>query len=426
MQENLFLKSDHYVNATIDLPGSKSISNRALLLAALSKGNTVLYNVLNSDDVMYMLNALSQLGIKYNILNKTTYEIFGSENNFQIKNKLELYLGNAGTVMRPLTAILSLKKNNVVLTGDKRMQERPIGDLINALCQGGAKIKYIKKDHYPPIKIQGGFIGGKITIDGSISSQFLSAILIAAPLAENNTEVLVKNSLVSKPYIDITLNLMKTFGISVKNDDYNIFYIKGNQNYISPKKYQIEGDASSASYFFAAAAISGIVRVNGVGCNSIQGDIQFLQVLEKMGVFVQYYENYITCKKNILNAINLDMNHIPDAAMTVAILALFAQGRTTIRNIYNWRVKETDRLHAMTTELRKIGAEIEEGYDYLCVTPPKIFQHAKIDTYHDHRMAMCFSLLAFCPTGVTISDPKCVSKTFPNYFSLFKKTFKIS
>ncbi|OCG07863.1 3-phosphoshikimate 1-carboxyvinyltransferase [Gilliamella sp. wkB178] len=410
-------------NGTINLPGSKSVSNRALLLSALSKGATRLTNLLDSDDVRYMLDALAALGVNYQLSHdRTICDIEGHGGVLQSQHALELFLGNAGTAMRPLTAALCLGHNNVILTGEPRMQERPIGHLVDALRQGGAKIDYLDNEGYPPLHIYGGFIGGKIQVDGSVSSQFLTALLMAAPLATKDTEISIIGDLVSKPYIDITIKMMAIFGVSVVNNNYQNFVIKAQQSYQSPGNYLVEGDASSASYFLAAAAIKGgTVRVTGIGKQSLQGDTQFAHVLEKMGAKITWADDYIECTKGELHGIDMDMNHIPDAAMTIATTALFAKGPTTIRNIYNWRVKETDRLTAMATELRKVGATVDEGQDYITIVPPAKLIHAEIKTYNDHRMAMCFSLVALSDTPVTILDPKCTMKTFPDYFEQFKR-----
>ena len=305
----------------------------------------------------------------------------------------------------------------------ERMEERPIGDLVNALRQAGADISYLKNEGYPPLRIKGGGLrGGNISIDGSVSSQFLTAFLMAAPMAENDAIIDIKGELVSKPYIDITLKMMQRFGVDVDNQEYKRFVIRGGQRYQSPGTFLVEGDASSASYFLAAAAIKGgKVRVNGVGLASMQGDVQFASVLEKMGAKITWGEDFIEAEKGALHAVDLDLNHIPDAAMTIATTALFAEGTTAIRNVYNWRVKETDRLRAMANELRKVGADVVEGHDYIKITPPEKIQHAAIDTYNDHRMAMCFSLVALSDTPVTINDPGCNSKTFPDYFDQFDR-----
>ncbi|WP_456309455.1 3-phosphoshikimate 1-carboxyvinyltransferase [Serratia proteamaculans] len=418
MQDSLTLQPIALVDGTVNLPGSKSVSNRALLLAALAKGTTRLTNLLDSDDVRHMLNALQALGVHFTLsADRTVCEVEGQGGALKAEGALELFLGNAGTAMRPLAAALCLGSNDIVLTGEPRMKERPIGHLVDALRQGGADVEYLEQEDYPPLRLKGGFRGGEVAVDGSVSSQFLTALLMTAPLAENDTRIVIKGDLVSKPYIDITLNLMATFGVNVENEDYRAFHIRGQQQYQAPGDYLVEGDASSASYFLAAAAIKGgTVKVTGIGRNSMQGDIRFADVLEKMGASVEWGDDFIACTRGDLNAIDLDMNHIPDAAMTIATAALFAKGTTVMRNIYNWRVKETDRLAAMAIELRKVGAEVEEGHDFIRITPPAQVKFAEIGTYNDHRMAMCFSLVALSSTPVTILDPKCTAKTFPDYF----------
>lgn len=418
MQDSLTLQPIARVNGTVNLPGSKSVSNRALLLAALAKGTTRLTNLLDSDDVKHMLNALTALGVSYTLSSdRTLCEVTGNAGPLHASQPLSLFLGNAGTAMRPLAAALCLGQHDIELTGEPRMKERPIGHLVDALRQGGATIEYLENENYPPLRLRGGFTGGEVSVDGSVSSQFLTALLMTAPLAQQDTFITIKGDLVSKPYIDITLNLMQCFGVEVENQNYQRFLIKGQQQYQSPGDYLVEGDASSASYFLAAAAIKGgTVRVTGIGRQSVQGDIRFADVLEKMGATIEWGDDYIACTAGKLQAIDMDMNHIPDAAMTIATTALFAEGTTRLRNIYNWRVKETDRLSAMATELRKVGAEVEEGHDYILITPPATLIHADIGTYNDHRMAMCFSLVALSDTPVTILDPGCTAKTFPDYF----------
>ena len=435
----LTLKHIKKIEGEINLIGSKSLSNRALLLASLAKGTTTITNLLESDDTRYMLGALNTLGINYTSSHKNTQCVVtgndGAFSNVAPKDGLEyairkhsdiniiteLFLGNAGTAMRPLCASLCLGEGEYLLTGDPRMKERPIGHLVEALKQSGANISYLENEGYPPLKIKAnGLNGGNISIDGSISSQFLTALLMASPLAKKDTTITIIGELVSKPYIDITLDIMKKFGVEVTNNDYKTFKIKSNQTYQAVENFLVEGDASSASYFLAMGAISGTAKVTGIGKNSIQGDVAFVDVLEKMGAKVEWGDDYISVTKDKLEAIDIDGNAIPDAIMTLATMALFCEGTTTIRNIYNWRVKETDRLYAMATELRKVGAMVEEGEDYLKITPPKKLKHAQIDTYDDHRIAMCFSLLALDEASVTINDPECTAKTFPTYFEVLE------
>lgn len=422
--QQLTLEPIKKISGTVNLPGSKSVSNRALLLAALAKGTTRLTNLLDSDDIRHMLTALEQLGVNYTLSDcKTICTVEGLGRAFTAEEKQTLFLGNAGTAMRPLCAALCLSDGEFELTGEPRMEERPIGSLVNSLRQAGAEIEYLKNKDYPPLLIKGtGLKGGNVNIDGSVSSQFLTAFLMAAPMANTDTKITIIGELVSKPYIEITLHIMKQFGIEVGHDNYQSFHIKGQQTYTAPGDFLVEGDASSASYFLAAAAIKGgKIRVTGIGKNSIQGDIHFADVIEAMGGKITWADTYIESEVGELNAVDMDMNHIPDAAMTIATAALFAKGTTRISNVYNWRVKETDRLAAMATELRKVGAKVDEGHDYITVTPPIQLKHAAIDTYNDHRMAMCFSLVALSDTPVTINDPGCTSKTFPTYFSEFKR-----
>ncbi|MGB5444045.1 MAG: 3-phosphoshikimate 1-carboxyvinyltransferase [Psychromonas sp.] len=420
--EQLLLQPIAKVDGEINLPGSKSLSNRALLLAALAKGTTTLTNLLDSDDIRHMLNALKKLGVNYQLSadkKQCVVEGLGRPFNSTELGELELFLGNAGTAMRPLCAALCLGQGEYILTGEPRMFERPIGSLVDALAQAGADITYLGNENYPPLKIKGtGLKGGNIKIDGSVSSQFLTAFLMAAPMASEDTQIEIVGELVSKPYIKITLQIMHDFGIAVENENGNFqrFVIKGGQTYRAPGTYLVEGDASSASYFLAAGAIAGSIKVTGIGKNSVQGDIQFADALEAMGAKIEWGDDFIKASKGQLKAIDMDMNHIPDAAMTIAVAALFAEGTTIIRNVYNWRVKETDRLYAMATELRKVGATVVEGHDFIEVTAPEKIIHAEIDTYDDHRIAMCFSLVALSGTPVTINDPKCTSKTFPDYF----------
>ncbi|MDP4944781.1 MAG: 3-phosphoshikimate 1-carboxyvinyltransferase [Alishewanella sp.] len=422
--KTLTLNPIAHIAGEVHLPGSKSISNRVLLLAALAKGTTEISNLLDSDDVRHMLSALTALGISYQLSAcRTRCTLVGNGGVFNQAEPLSLFLGNAGTAMRPLTAVLAACQVDVTLTGEPRMYERPIGHLVDALVQWQADIDYLGDVNYPPLRIRGKPLqGGHCLIDGSVSSQFLTAVLMVAPLLAGDSVIEIQGELVSKPYIDITLALMSRFGIEVENQDYKRFLVTGNQCYQSPGQWLVEGDASSASYFLAAAAIKGgTVKVTGIGKHAVQGDIHFADALAEMGAIVDWGDDYISVTRNELRGIDRDYNAIPDAAMTIATTALFAKGPTVIRNVYNWRVKETDRLTAMATELRKVGAEVEEGEDYLKIIPPAKLQHASIATYNDHRVAMCFSLVALSDTAVTIEDPDCTAKTFPSYFTEFNK-----
>ena len=408
------------LSGEVRLPGSKSISNRALLLAALAKGRTRIVNLLDSEDTELMRRALSELGIAVT-QDGDAWVVEGREGPLVTDaRRAELNLGLAGTAMRPLVAALTLGKGEFILDGAPRMRERPIGHLVDALRCLGADIDYTVMNDYPPVRIRaGGLAGGEAEIDGSVSSQFLTAVLLAAPLAQHPVAVRVRGELVSKPYIDITLDLMSRFGAQVRHGSHRRFEV-ANNGYRSPGECLVEGDASAATYFLAAGAIAGRgIRVQGVGAASIQGDAAFVDVLEAMGASVQRSATSLAVKPGPLSGIDADLNHIPDAAMTVAVLALFAKGATRIDNIANWRVKETDRLAAMARELRKLGASVQEGPDHLVVDPPAALQPAAIETYGDHRMAMCFSLAALGGVPVTIKNPGCVAKTFPDYFEKF-------
>jgi len=413
-----------HADGRITLPGSKSISNRTLLLAALASGNTEIRDVLASDDTARMLESLTKLGVKLDQIGEHDWRVHGCAGNFHNK-QADLFLGNAGTAFRPLTAALAFSNGDYQLSGVARMHERPIGDLVDALQQAGANISYLEQPGFPPLKIAPAQadLSLPIKIRGDVSSQFLTALLMALPLSKQQASIDVVGELISKPYIEITLNLMAKFGVQVKRDGWQRFSIAANSVYTSPGQLCVEGDASSASYFLAAGVIAGSVTVDGIGQHSIQGDVRFAEALSLMGGEISYGENHITAKKaKKIKAIDLDCNHIPDAAMTLAILALFADGTSTLRNIASWRVKETDRLTAMATELRKVGASVVEGSDYLQITPPTAIKaNAVIDTYDDHRMAMCFSLVSLAGVPITINDPACVNKTFPDYFACFAK-----
>jgi len=408
----------------ITLPGSKSISNRILLLSALAQGETEIRDVLLSDDTERMLDGLRTLGVVVEQIDTHAFRVHGG--NFPVKHA-ELFLGNAGTAFRPLTAALALSGGHYKLSGVSRMHERPIGDLVDALRALGACIDYLGNVGFPPLQIHPATLCGveNISVRGDVSSQFLTALLMALPLLDRDVTVQVDGLLISKPYIEITLAMMMRFGVRVSRDGWQSFTVSKGSRYISPGVIHVEGDASSASYFLAAGAIGGgPVRINGVGSDSIQGDVRFADALTAMGAQIEQGSNWMEARApeiGRLKAIDLDCNHIPDAAMTLAVTALFAEGTTTLRNIASWRVKETDRIAAMATELRKVGAIVVEGQDFIKITPPAQVRSAAIDTYDDHRMAMCFSLAAFGRQSIRINDPGCVAKTFPDYFARFRE-----
>ena len=422
---------------SIALPGSKSISNRALLLAALSEGQTTLRGLVDADDTQVMRQALRKLGLSVVDGPADTCVITGCRGRFPVK-EADLFMGNAGTAIRPLTAALAMQGGVYRLSGVARMHERPIRDLVDGLRQIGAEITYELQEGYPPIRIGSSpiLVNDAVKVRGDVSSQFLTALLMALPLvADKPVRIQVVGELISRPYIEITIKMMARFGVNVACPDSQSFVIPGRSGYCSyqsPGQLLVEGDASSASYFLAAGAIGGgPVRVLGVGRSSIQGDVAFADAIALMGAAVEVGEDWIEVAgarnaNGRLNGITLDCTEIPDAAMTLAVMALFAEGETRLNGIASWRVKETDRIAAMSTELRKLGASVEEGPDYLCVkgpidrpdwrSPPE-----GIDTYDDHRMAMCFSLAAFGPNPLIINDPNCVAKTFPNYFAELAK-----
>ena len=421
------LKAVQSVSGQVTLPGSKSITNRILLLSAIADGATTIIGPLVSDDTLHMIDALKKLQVDLTQKDNGDILIHGTRGNFKNKSA-EIFLGNAGTAFRPLTAALSFSKGQYTLSGLPRMHERPIKDLVDALLQLNADITYLGQEGYPPLKISPSeiMINGPIKIRGDISSQFLTSLLMAMPLTKKEVVIEIEGDLISKPYIDITLNLMARFGIHVKKIDWKHFVISGSSSYVSPGEIFVEGDASSASYFLAAGALAGDIEVKGIGRNSIQGDVKFAEALVLMGADINILEASIQVTKvAALQAINLDCNHIPDAAMTLAVLALFAKGTTKLLNIGSWRVKETDRIKAMATELRKLGAAVTEGNDFIEITPPlKIKEHVEIDTYDDHRMAMCFSLVSLRNIPITINDPACVNKTFPTYFEVLESIVK--
>ncbi len=420
----------------VQLPGSKSISNRVLLLAALSHGRTTVRDLLASDDTRVMLDALRHIGCTVEEESASTVHITGLGTRAP-QSPAKLFLGNAGTAMRPLTAALALLGGEFELSGIARMHERPIGDLVDALRQLGCRISYQGNEGFPPLRIEHGAglpalrLDAPIQVRGDVSSQFLTALLMALPLAAQQQDVVIEvvGELISKPYIHITLELLARFGIAVRRDGWQRFTIPAGSRYQSPGEIHVEADASSASYFIALGAISASVtgengiKIQGVGLDSIQGDIRFIDAARAMGAHIEGGPNWLHIARGSwpLKAIALDCNHIPDAAMTLAVMALYAQGTTRLTNIASWRVKETDRIAAMATELRKLGAGVEEGVDYIAITPPATaadWRAASIHTYDDHRVAMCFSLAAFNPAGlpVRIEDPQCVAKTFPDYF----------
>lgn len=408
---------------TLRLPGSKSISNRSLLLAALARGTTELTGLLAADDVDRMRESLRALGVRIEAgPTKETCVVHGVAGAFPVR-RAALFLGNAGTAFRPLTAVLALSHGDYELSGTPRMHERPIGDLVDALRALGADIRYGAVAGFPPLTIAPGEVhsGGSVSIRGNVSSQFVTALLVALPLAGGGTAVEVQGTLISRPYVDMTLSLMRRFGVAVVREREDLFRVPAGAFYASPGTLAVEGDASSASYFLAAGAIGGgPVRIVGVGRGSIQGDIGFAATLSAMGADVRSGDDWIEVRGNAeLHGVDADFNAIPDAAMTAAIVALFAKGPTLLRNIGSWRVKETDRIAAMARELRKLGASVEEGADWMRVAAPLQWRSATIDTYDDHRIAMCFSLAALGGVPVRINDPQCVRKTFPGYFAAF-------
>ena len=416
------------VSGTVRLPGSKSISNRVLLLAALCEGRTTVHDLLDSDDTRVMLQALRQLGCSVTVEGATA--VINGLGSRPRQPQADLFLGNAGTAMRPLTAALAVLGGDYALSGIPRMHERPIGDLVDALRALGCSVQYLGQDGFPPLHIgQPNLkLDQPIPVRGDVSSQFLTALLMALPLAAQAQDIVVDvvGELISKPYIEITLQLLARFGVKVQRDGWARFVIPAGSRYRSPGEIHVEADASSASYFIAAGALSASasgpngLKIEGVGEASIQGDIRFVEAARLMGAQIDSGPNWLRAERGAwpLKAIDLDCNHIPDAAMTLGVMALYADGPSTLRNIASWRVKETDRIAAMAAELRKLGAEVEEGADFIRITPPTVWQAASLHTYDDHRMAMCGSLAAFNADGlpVRIEDPKCVAKTFPDYF----------
>jgi 3-phosphoshikimate 1-carboxyvinyltransferase len=424
------------LDGTVTLPGSKSLSNRCLLLAALSDGDTKVENLLESDDIKYMLEALDTLGVpvtRHSANSVTVQGQAGPINSPLSEEPLTLFLGNAGTAMRPLAAALCMGRGDFVLDGVPRMRERPIADLIDGLRQLGANVSCVSETGCPPVTIHasGPLQGGSASISGKMSSQFLSSLLMAAPLVQGDVTISIKDQLISAPYVALTIGLMKRFGVHVQiegnMDETPSFHIASSETYKSPGKILVEGDASSASYFMAGAAITGgTVTVRGCGSESVQGDVYFANVMEQMGARVQWEADSITVSRDAsvkLKGVDVDCGKIPDAAMTLAVAALFAEGPTTIRNVYSWRLKETERMKAIVAECTKLGAVVEEFTDYCIIHPPKdnkINDNVLIETYDDHRMAMTFSLAACGGVNVIINDPGCTAKTFPTYFEMLE------
>lgn len=417
MKTSLNLKKIESVKGKVIIPGSKSLSNRALLVSSLAKGNTTLLNVLKSDDTARMIEALQTLSVKLNV-NMNKIDIQGNDGVFSgdLCQK-ELYLGNAGTAMRPLCSVLSVSKGVYKLTGEPRMMERPIGPLTEALKSIGANIEYLNNDGFPPLLIRGSKVNShEVSISGSTSSQFISALLMTAPVC-GGLKIKIVGDLISKPYVDLTIDLIEKFGAKVIRNGYKEFEVLPT-GYTSPTTYLIEGDATSATYFAAAAAIAGEVEIYGLSKSSVQGDFKFFSVLEKMGAKVTYLENSVIVKKDKLHGIDIDMNAMPDAAMTLVPMALYTDSPVIIRNIASWRVKETDRIQAMVNEMSKLGVCVSSGNDYISIDASQRNNITpSFDTYNDHRMAMCMSLVAF-DREININDPECINKTFPTYFNL--------
>ena len=408
----------------VHLPGSKSISNRVLLLAALAEGDTIVRGLLDSDDVRYMLEALKALGVNWQQLGDSRDFVVEGCGGVLPESSGDFFLGNAGTAMRTLSAMLAVQGGEYTVRGVERMHERPIGDLVDALAQVGAQVEYLGKHGFPPLKIKPRSVSsaGPVIIKGDVSSQFTTGLLQCGPLLQG-LEINIDGELISKPYVDMTIALMQRFGVTVQRDGWQKFTVAAGQKYVSPGEIYVEGDASSASYFLAAGLLGGgPVTVYGVGKNSIQGDVAFADFIEAIGGQVQRNANSIdVCAPSDqrVRAFDEDFNAIPDAAMTLAVVALFADGPCTLRNIASWRVKETDRLTAMATELGKLGVKVEEGDDWLRVFPGPLRDGVSIHTYDDHRIAMCFSLVTAAGISITIEDPDCTAKTFPGYFDAF-------
>jgi 3-phosphoshikimate 1-carboxyvinyltransferase len=428
--QSIVIKAPFGAGGEISVPGSKSISNRALLLAALSSGQTQLEGLLHSDDTVVMIEALRALGVDIDVVGDIT-RVSGCAGRFP-NEQVDIFLGNAGTAVRTLVPVLALGNGEYSIRGVPRMHVRPIEGLVNALRNIGAVIRYQGQKKFLPLQIKKSEnldFSRPIVVDGNVSSQFLTGLLLALPLVGQKVVIEVSGVLVSKPYIQLTLDMMSSFGVKVTNHNWERFNIEAGQTYSGPKRYKVEGDASSASYFFAAGMLGGgPVFINNIIRDSIQGDIQLLDILGDIGAQISWADRGVSIARpqnNTIRAFDLDLNHIPDAAMTLAIIALFADGPCRLRNIGNWRVKETDRLFAMATEMRKLGVNVIEGPDSLEIEPPIFFNEGvAIDTYDDHRMAMCFALISFAGSDITINDPKCAHKTFPDFFEKLESTLQ--
>ena len=416
--KSIFIPQSRAIDGSIRIPGSKSLSNRAILIASLAKGQSILEGVLDSDDTKHMIQAWIDLGVSVQKKQPGEVHITGCAGLPGPFNS-EIYVENAGTAARFLTAALTLGQGSYTLNGNERMQQRPILDLINALKELGASLRDLQGTGCPPVKIEGGLKGGSVSIPGEKSSQYVSALMMTAPLASQDTTINITGELVSRTYVEMTRKIMETFQVNCEWRNEQTIYVPGQQQYLG-QHYQIEGDASSASYFFGMAAITGgRIEVSGIQRESTQGDIGLVNVLEKMGCHVEWQQDRVILEGRPLKAVDVDMNTMSDVAPTLAVVALFAEGKTTITNVGNMRIKECDRIAAVTTELRKLGAEVEELEEGLIITGNGNYQGAELATYLDHRMAMSFSLAGLRIPGVKILDPGCVSKTFPDFYDYF-------
>ncbi|MEE2987572.1 MAG: 3-phosphoshikimate 1-carboxyvinyltransferase [Nitrospinota bacterium] len=410
------------ISATVGCPPSKSYTNRALLIAALADGECRIEFPLFSDDTRYMKEALIQFGIPVR-QEENAFVIAGKAGVLSVSER-ELFVGNAGTTMRFLTTFSALAPGLTYLTGDDRMQERPISDLLDCLNLMGIRAESVRKNSCPPLEIHGGQVqGGSLNLAGDKSSQYLTSVLLSAPYFRNDTTIKIQGELTSKSYADITLDIMKSFGVHVENEGYRKFVVPSGKKY-QARNYRVEGDWSSASYFLAAAAVAGgTIDITALNPDSVQGDAGFLNVLKQMGCSVEKTGEKIHLRANPLKGISINMNSMPDAVQTLAVVALFADGPTRIDGIGNLRIKETDRIRALATELFRLGAEVESGDDFLIVKPGT-YAPAEIETYHDHRMAMSFAVAGLKIPGVKIKNPGCVAKSFPDFFERFNKIYE--